>query len=163
LTPTAVVGLDSGVVDLDAGFYHACAVLAEGQAECWGDAPSFGWSPLAILLDADLDGCADPQEEGANEHAGGERNPKSFWDFFDTPARDRRVTVGDIAAVVGRFGSSGDANVDPMSASPAAPAYHTAFDRTLVGADPWDSGPPNGSVSVQDITLVAAQFGHTCV
>jgi hypothetical protein len=120
-------------------------------------------SAVDVLLDADLDGCADAQEQGANQETGGLRNAKSFWDFFDTPARDRLISVGDITAVVGRFGSSGDANIDPLSAPAAAPAYHTAFDRPPAGGDAWDTGPADGSITVQDIALVVAQFGHTCV
>jgi hypothetical protein len=76
--------------------------------------------------------------------------------------RDRSVAIADIAAVVSRFGSSGDSAADPLSLPPPAPAYHTAYDRTLAGPELWKTGPPNGGVTVQDVALVAAQFGHSC-
>jgi alpha-tubulin suppressor-like RCC1 family protein len=167
--PVDVQGLGGEVAALTAGGLHTCALMTDGNVKCWGMGGTLGDGtmadspiPVTVLLDADLDGCADAREQGANEQAGGLRNPKSFWDFFDTPARDRRVTVGDITAVVGRFGSSGDANGDPLSTPPAAPVYHTAFDRTLAGGDPWGTGPADGSVTAQDIALIVAQFGHTC-
>lgn len=34
--PVSVVGLDSGIVDLQAGRHHTCAVTAQGSAKCWG-------------------------------------------------------------------------------------------------------------------------------
>lgn len=118
-------------------------------------------------VDSDLDGCTNAQELGSSEVLGGRRDPLNFWDFFDTPntenVRDKVVTMTDIMAVAGRFGS-GDPNIDPLSPPPPSPAYHTAFDRTpaLPGADPWDLQAADGSIVLLDILAVANQFGHTC-
>jgi hypothetical protein len=118
--------------------------------------------------DDDNDGCFDFQELGPSPLAGGLRNPKLFWDFFDTPdaanARDAAVTAGDLARVAQRFGATGDPGLDPLSAPPAAPAYHTAFDRSPpgAGADAWDAGPPDGAITAGDLAGVVAQFGHSC-
>ena len=53
---------------------------------------------------------------------------------------------------------------DALSAPPAS-GYHAAFDRSAPaeGADVWDAGPADGVISAGDITLVVAQFGHTCL
>ena len=34
--PVDVIGLSSGVIDISAGQYHTCAVLASGAVKCWG-------------------------------------------------------------------------------------------------------------------------------
>ena len=36
-SPATVVGLSTGVIDVTAGDKHACAVLADGSARCWGE------------------------------------------------------------------------------------------------------------------------------
>ena len=35
-TPVPVIGLGSGVVDIDLGSHHSCAILSEGEVTCWG-------------------------------------------------------------------------------------------------------------------------------
>jgi uncharacterized repeat protein (TIGR01451 family) len=120
--------------------------------------------------DTDGDGCTNSQEANApRPDSGGWRDPANYWDFFDVPTPPnltytKNVTVGDLTAVVARFGSVGDPTNDPRSSPPAEPAYHPAFDRTLLaGGDPWDTNPPDGTVTILDITLLVKQFGHTCV
>jgi hypothetical protein len=117
--------------------------------------------------DSDSDGCPDARELGPNPAQGGGRDPNNVWDFFDTPndanARDGAVTAGDLARVVGRFGAAGNKALDPLTPPPAAPAYHTAFDRTSPGETPNGAAQgPNGSITAQDIALIVGQFGHTC-
>lgn len=128
---------------------------------------------LTLYGDTDQDGCTDVAEQQTaigSETSGGRRDPGYIWDFMDVPAgspaaRDRAVTVGDIGAIVARFGSSGDPNGDPLSTPPAAPVYHTAYDRN--GSNPagdiWDMLPPNGSISIGDIGAAVVQFGHSCL
>jgi len=138
--------------------------------------------------DDDSDGCPDEREQTNTPRLGGLRDPLSFWDFYDTPntnltpgppvyQRDRAVAAGDIFRVVTRFGSTDagsgafDRASDPLSAPaqaispPSARAnYHPAYDRTtLPDLDAWDSGPPDGAITVVDIANIVAQFGHTCV
>lgn len=119
--------------------------------------------PPASGIDSDGDGCDDAYENGANVPYGGGRDPNNPWDFFDTPdaanVRDAAVTVADMSRVVGRFGSTGSMAI-PLFTQPAAPpVYHTAFDRSPNGAV---SGGPNGSVTAADISVMVAQFGHSC-
>jgi glucose/arabinose dehydrogenase len=159
------------ITTLDSGFANPLdvAVGPDGTiyiAEYGGNRVSFLQPPGA---DADSDGCSDAREQQTapgSQATGGLRNPNDFWDFFDTPdnanVRDRAVTVADIAREVARFGSSGSAAIDPLSAPLLAPAYHTAFDRSPATGDPWDLGPPDGSITVGDIAGAVVQFGHSC-
>jgi hypothetical protein len=119
--------------------------------------------------DTDGDGCTDAQEQGTNPLAGGQRNPNSFWDFFDTPdssnVRDRSIVVSDIFRISQRLGTSGTAtSVANALSTPPTSGYHAAFDRSAPspGAGLWASGPADGAVSVGDISYAVAQFGHSC-
>jgi hypothetical protein len=141
---------------------------ADGDTLPDEDEPIYGTSPGDP--DSDDDGCADGEEVGTVPDAGGQRNPMSFWDFYDTPdsanQRDKVINInGDLLGVAARFGATGNPTaVSPLSAPPPAPAYHPAFDRgALTGPDPWDVGIGDGAINVSgDILRVAAQFGHTC-
>jgi alpha-tubulin suppressor-like RCC1 family protein len=164
-----------------AGGRRSCAVASSGSLECWGEPLVGDWTtgsrraPVIVRgfgsgADADGDGCTNTAEQQAtpgSEASGGRRDAKSFWDFFDTPAapntRDKIVSAADVTRVVQRFGSSGDAAGNPLLAPPAS-GYHTAFDRSSPqpGRDPWDLGPPNGSITAADIASMVAQFGHSC-
>ena len=130
-----------------------------------------------LAPDSDRDGCADSREGGTAAALGGERDPNYFWDVFDVwtgspAARDRAVTIGDIGAVVARFGATREpplsksaALAEAITPPPPAPAYHAAADRSppQSGADLWALGPPDGSISIVDIGGAVAQFGHTCI
>ncbi|MGB2693671.1 MAG: flexitail domain-containing putative surface protein, partial [Dehalococcoidia bacterium] len=123
-------------------------------------------------VDSDNDGCTDGQELGPNRALGGQRNPAYFWDFYDTPnasgTRDHLIATDDLARVVGRFGASrvpapgkAQALQEALTPPPPLPAYHPGFDRSAVAG--VLSGPPDGSITVNDILLLVAQFGHSCV
>ena len=126
--------------------------------------------------DTDGDGCTSSQELGPDKTLGGQRNPANFWDFLDVwtglpLVRDRAVTISDVGAVVGRFGSfrepaptEADALAEALTPPPAAPAYHTAFDRggPMPDEDLWNLLPPDGTINIVDIGSAVAQFGHSC-
>jgi hypothetical protein len=116
--------------------------------------------------DGDNDGCSEKQEAGGDPTDGGQRDGESFWDFYDVPTgalllRDRSVSAPDIFAVISRFNTSGNANIDPLSIPPAS-GYHTAYDRGTAVGDPWDLTAANGSIASTDIFAVLAQFNHSC-
>ena len=123
--------------------------------------------PTPSGVDSDGDGCDNALEQGSNPLLGGARDPNNPWDFFDTPSganqRDHAITVGDVGAIVARFGNFGDPGIDPLSPPPPT-GYHTAFDRSPAqpGDHLWDLGPPNGNISVSDVGALIGQFGHTC-
>lgn len=118
------------------------------------------------LLDSDGDGCSNGEESGSVVWQGGQRDPQNSFDFYTVPIdgiKDNAVTVGDIFQIALRFGSTGDSSGSILLGPvPEAPAYHTSYDRTPAGPEVWNLGPPDGSISVQDIFLAAAQFGHAC-
>jgi hypothetical protein len=118
--------------------------------------------------DGDDDGCTEKQEAGNDPTQGGMRDGNNFWDFFDAPGgpafpRDRSVSATDLFAVLGRFGTSGNPLMNPLSMPPIS-GYHTAYDRAqaLPGQDVWDLQPPDGSIAAPDIFAVLGQFGHSC-
>ncbi|MDZ4277610.1 MAG: flexitail domain-containing putative surface protein [Dehalococcoidia bacterium] len=125
--------------------------------------------PDDAVVDFDQDGCWDGREVRRNFESGGLRDPADVWDFYDTPdsANMRNQVVGlfdDIFGVAGRFGASGTPG-DPLAGPiPAAPAYHTAFDRgAQTGAHQWNVAPADGNIDLFiDIFGVAGQFGHDC-
>jgi hypothetical protein len=137
------------------------AAFHTDAANLGGPALVLAASQLLWHLDTDLDGCSDKLEVGPRPQEGGGRNPNYFWDFFDTPPRDQAVTIKDIGNLLRRFGSTGDPSIDPLSDPPPAPVYHPAFDRTP--SQVYLSGPPNGSITIADLGMVVAQFGHSCV
>jgi hypothetical protein len=94
---TLVAGLPSiGTIGL--GGFHTCAIFSvSGAVNCWGgnSTGQLGNGTTTDLAvwnsesqDFDRDGCADWREVQTTsglQTTGGLRNPKNFWDFFDTP------------------------------------------------------------------------------
>ena len=126
--------------------------------------------------DDDGDGCLDVAELGTDPVTGGQRDPLSFWDFYDVWTgkpfiRDQNVAISDIGAIVARFGAAQqppptekEALSEARTPPPPAPAYHPGYDRggNVVGAPLWTLLPPNGSITIGDIGAAVAQFGHDC-
>ncbi|MGB2696218.1 MAG: flexitail domain-containing putative surface protein, partial [Dehalococcoidia bacterium] len=95
-----------------------------------GQTPFFATGLVTQFMvdgDTDLDACVDARELGSNPAQGGARDPKSFWDFFDTPDpmnhRDSIISAGDILRLASRFGTTGDSGIDPLSMPSSG--YHT--------------------------------------
>lgn len=169
------VGTDRFVADTDGGG------APDGLDYALGD-PFDPSDDAAIMAgDADGDGCTNGNEAGANETIGGQRNALNHWDFFDVwmrrfdnPAQwERNGSIdlfGDIFGVAARFGTSRGS--PPTEAQARAEAdqppvddtsYHAAFDRGgLVGPNLWETGQPDGVISLDDVISVAYQFGHHC-
>jgi hypothetical protein len=103
--------------------------------------------------DDDNDGCPDQKElqtAAGSELTGGRRDPRNRWDYFN-PTHDGQNRVDDILAVVQHFGKNqGD------------PGYSTDYDRTYVGPNLWNLGPPNGRIRVTDILAAVYQYHHDC-
>ncbi len=100
--------------------------------------------------DTDGDGCPDADENGPSETAGGRRDYLNPWDYFN-PTNDGVNLVDDIVAVVDHYGLEDGQE-----------GYDQKYDRTYVGPNPWNLGPPDGVILVADILHAVEQYGHDC-
>ncbi len=100
--------------------------------------------------DTDGDGCTDEQENGPDEKAGGRRDYKNPWDYFN-PTGDGLNRVDDILAVVSHYylrkGQDG---------------YDEKYDRTYLGPNDWNLGPPDGRILVDDVLHAVRSYFHDC-
>jgi hypothetical protein len=119
LLPVDVTGLTGAagqpqISVASAGAAHTCVILnSSGVVTCWGwnnngqlgngsTSDSATWQ--SQQQDWDKDGCADYREvetTSGSQGSGGLRNPKIFWDFFDTPnmtstTLSAQVGIGDV-------------------------------------------------------------------
>jgi hypothetical protein len=115
------------------------------------------------VADTDGDGCTDDREilvGLGDELLGGWRDPLNPNDYFN-PTGDLLNRVDDVLAVVNQYFVD-DADGTP-GLPPYVPGYTPVTDRTLLGPDPWDTGPPNGLQRVDDILYQLNQYFHDCV
>jgi hypothetical protein len=107
-------------------------------------------APQTYPGDTDGDGCPDAKEAGANAMMGGQRNFLNPWDYFN-PSGDGTNRVDDILVVLQHFGlNTGD------------PGYDVKYDRTYIGPNRWNLGPPDGKIRTTDILEIVRQYGHDC-
>ena len=135
-------------------FFEAHPLAVTPEVDTDGDTVPNNSDP-----DNDNDGCTDAQETGSDPLAGGVRNSKSFWDYFN-PTLDKENRVDDILVVVqAYFNDDDDGN---PGLPPYEPGYNPDMDRTLAGPNLWDTGPPNGLQRVDDILNIVNQYFHDC-
>ncbi len=116
-----------------------------GQENLDGDA-------LGDDCDRDLDGddCWNSNERLGDELRGGDRDPTNPWDYFN-PTHDGQNRIDDVLAVASHYGkNTGDL------------AYSTEYDRTYVGPNVWNLGPPNGQIRIDDVLAAVRQYNHDC-
>ncbi len=113
--------------------------------------------------DFDSDGCQDAQENmtaPGSEVGGGLRDPKNPWDYFN-PTGDGRNRLDDVLAVVAQYYEH-EFLRPPNPPSTLNPAYTPGTDRTYLGPNRWNLGPPNGRQNVGDIIAARNSFMHDC-
>ena len=152
---------------------HTNAVLPDSDGDGLSDLMEGVLSSDPAMTDSDGDGCLDGVEFGPHQGAGGRRDPMNFWDFtsqWTGGIRNGTVTIGDLGAVVARFGTVQDpalteeeALAEALTAPVATTGYHPSADRSgSAGPNPWNLLPPNGTITVGDIGVIVVQFGHVC-
>lgn len=102
------------------------------------------------LQDSDGDGCADGVEFGPRAIEGGRRDPTNPWDYFN-PTGDGENRIDDLLIVLSHYYlADGD------------PGYEERYDRSYLGPNAWNLGPPDGQVRADDILHALRNFGHDC-
>ena len=112
--------------------------------------------------DADQDGCPNANEQQTavgSETSGGRRDYLNPWDYFDA-SHNGQVRINDILLVVhAYFLDQYYFDVYPPTLDPS---YNAAYDRTYIGPNLWNLGPPNGQQRIDDILHEVHQYYHDC-
>jgi hypothetical protein len=112
--------------------------------------------------DTDGDGCPDANEQQTapgSETSGGLRDHLNPHDYMN-PTGDGENRIDDVLMVIQQYFD--DAFLDPPDNSVPNPAYNPDTDRTAIGPDAWDLGPPNGEQRIDDILAIIFQYLHDC-
>jgi len=120
--------------------------------------------PNSSDLDDDNDGCPDVKElqtASGSQGTGGLRDPHNPWDYFN-PTHDHQNRVDDILLVVAQYHKDQYLPSPPNPPNTPNPDYTTNTDRTTIGPNPWNLGPPNGQQRVDDILESVRQYRHDC-
>ena len=114
--------------------------------------------------DTDGDGCPDVKEQQTapgSQTSGGLRDYLNPWDYFE-PTHNGQNRINDILLVVHQYFIDQYLPSPPNPPNTPNPAYTTNTDRTTIGPNPWNLGPPNGQQRVDDILRVVQQYFHDC-
>jgi hypothetical protein len=142
---------DTTIYDPDGQGYYEASPDETLTIDCVDPAPH--------PTDSDGDGCPDMNEAQPSPMAGGQRNFLNEWDYFN-PTGDGLNRVDDIVAVLSQYFDD-DADANP-GLPPYEPGYNPDTDRTLVGPQAWNLGPPNGLQRIDDIVNALNHYFHDC-
>jgi hypothetical protein len=126
--------------------------------------------------DSDGDGCLNAAEVLLG------LDPLNKWDFYDVPVpaktdpipngtRDQAVNLQDVVGVLKYVGTSdnGPANMNGVDYDSDKNGDTVKdgvdYDRSPGSPPdpPWDAGPPNSAINLQDVVMVLRQVGLDCV
>jgi hypothetical protein len=144
-------GLTDG---LELAMYGTSPLLTDSDSDGLSDPTEIGtYHTNPALADTDGDVCqdgAEAQTAVGSELSGGRRDPLNPWDYFN-PTHDGKNRSDDMLAVQQHYGLH-----------QGSPGYSNAFDRTYIGPNVWNLGPPNGSVTSVDMLEIQMQYHHDC-
>ncbi len=76
------------------------------------------------------------------------------------PSHDGKSRIDDVLLVVQAYFK------DDTDGNPGLPPYTAGYnpdtDRTLLGPNAWNTGPPNGLQRIDDILAQVKQYFHDC-
>jgi alpha-tubulin suppressor-like RCC1 family protein len=127
-----------------------------------GEVTSFSWFvtvQLPQFEDYDGDGCITLYEYGSDPMAGGKRDPFNPYDYFN-PTGDGENRIDDVLAVINQYFDDDDDGNPGLP--PYEPGYNPNTDRTSLGPDQWNLGPPNGEQRIDDVLAIIYQYFHDC-
>ena len=148
LLALAVVALRLGILALGVAAVVCVLLFGAGTSRAAGDA----------------DGCPDEREQqtaAGSETSGGRRDYFNDWDYFN-PTHDGQNRIDDVLAVVEQYFKDEFLPSPPNPPGAPNPAYTAQTDRTTIGPDRWDLGPPDGQQRMDDILSSLAQYFHDC-
>jgi hypothetical protein len=140
-----------------------CPPLANaGQEDTDADELGNVCEPLYGTIDGNTDSDGDGCDDGIEArgvtfapHAGGDRNPRDQYDFFDVDG-DLDIDLGDVIAILNHFGLS-----------PGHPDYDPLYDRYAPDPNrPWRTAAATGAevgIDLKDAIIALQSFGHDCV
>jgi hypothetical protein len=143
---------NDGISDgLEFALYGSSPLLTDTDGDGLSDPAEIGtYHTSPALRDTDGDRCPENKEIGPDQSQGGRRDPLNPYDYFN-PTHDGMNRIDDVLAVVHQFFRDA-----------GNPAYNPDTDRTLLGPNAWNLGPPNGQQRVDDILHQVHQFFHDC-
>jgi len=155
---------DSGVITMLHG-YGWTALVENLQSPVLHEGETISETLIidcALDIDSDGDGCSDDAERQTatgSELSGGRRDYLNSHDYFN-PTGDGQNRLDDVLAVLDQY--SKDDNDQSPGLPPYAAGYNPDADRTLLGPNAWNLGPPNGLQRVDDILNIVKQYFHDC-
>jgi hypothetical protein len=109
--------------------------------------------------ESDGDGCHDFSEIGSDEGRGGRRDNGNPNDYFN-PTDDNENRIDDVLAVITQYFDDDDDGNPGLP--PYAAGYDPDTDRTALGPNQWNLGPPNGEQRIDDVLAIIYQYFHDC-
>jgi hypothetical protein len=159
-------------------------LVADSDGDTLSDGAEVGLGTSPLIADTENDNCSDKEETGASQSLGGLRDPAYAYDFFDVPlpagpdvgvdgklllrtnaVRNRAITLSDASTVLSYVGRTSANQYYVLDRNGDGTADGEQLDRTpsTTMGQPWRSRAPNGAISLQDVSVMLAQVGHSCI